>query len=107
MTDSAIDELNRHPVYWRLVVIRNLYREYILLRWPEWMPGTKVLAWRLDKSLYLWEARIEHSIWTYRQQKYHEERMRMRQEALDRKFEEIVRESSLTKREVDRLMANT
>ena len=107
MTAFAIDELNRHPVYRRLELVRDLYREYILFRWPEWMPGTKVLARRLDKALYLWGARIEHRIWTRRQKEYHEERTRMRQEALDRQFEEMVRESSRTKREVDRLMANT
>ena len=60
------EELDAHEGFQRLVKIRDWYRDNVLFRWPDWMPGTKVLAWRLDKKLYLMQQAIENAIYSRR-----------------------------------------
>lgn len=79
-----LEELEAHKGYQCLDNIRDWYREKVLLRWPEWMPGTKVLAWRLDKNMFLIQQRIENKIYSRRITKYREERYRLRNEYFDR-----------------------
>ena len=65
-----VEELENDKGYQRLDRARDWYRTNILFNWPEWMPGTLVLAWRLDKKMYLMQQVIENRIYSRRVAEY-------------------------------------
>ena len=71
---SYTDELDKNKAHQRLAEMRDWYRANILLKWHEWMPGTKILAWRLDKLMFLRQQKIENRIYSRRVAEYHKEK---------------------------------
>ncbi len=96
------DELESHKAFQWLSRARDWYRASVLLPWPEWMPGTEVLAWRLDKKMFLMQQAIESRIYSRRLDEYRGERWRLRGEHFDRL---PIERFGLAKHEADRIMA--
>lgn len=68
------DELDTHRGFQQLARVRGWYRTNLLLKWPKWMPGIAVLAWRLDIKMYLMQQKIENEIYSRRVAEYKREK---------------------------------